>query len=83
MMNAEMARRAAAQAHDTTLAQVLDNIDNKINKNARLGNMSITYCPTAIEKRLGVDDTVIRYMKNFGYDCKRENTGIITISWKK
>lgn len=83
MMNAEMARRAVAYAHDTALAQALDNIDSEINKNVRLGNMSMTYYPTAIERHLEVDNSVIRYMKSLGYDCKRRDTGIITISWKK
>ena len=83
MMNASAARRAVAQAHDTTLAQVLDQIDKEINKGVRLGDMFTLYCPTDAEKRLGVDDSVIRYMKNLGYNCSRGNAGIITISWKK
>lgn len=37
MMNASAARRAVAQAHDTTLAQVLDQIDKKINEKCGLG----------------------------------------------
>lgn len=83
MMSAVAARRAVAQAHDTTFAQVLDQIDKKINEKARLGDMYIMYCPTDAEKHLGVDDSVIRYMKNLGYSCSRGNTGVITISWKK
>jgi hypothetical protein len=83
MMNAEAARRAVAQAHDTTFAQVLDQIDKKINEKVRFGDMSMTYCFTDVAKHLGVDDSVIRYMKNLGYHCSRGNTGIITISWKE
>ena len=83
MMSAAAARRVVAQAHDTTLAQVLDKIDKEINEKARLGDMYIIYCPVEAEKRLGVDDSIIRYMKNLGYNCSRGNTGVITISWKK
>lgn len=83
MISAVAARRAAAQAHDTTLAQVLDKIDKEINEKARLGDTYIMYCPIDAEKRLGVDDSIIRYMKNLGYNCSRGNTGVISISWKK